>query len=153
AVKLMLALLFIPGLDILISERVSAQSSGTLAIVVLEGDSVKNSSGQTLDQRLAVQVQDSITGPIAGAQVVFTVPASGPGGAFPGAARSVTTTTDSQGIAAVNGFRTNGIAGGFQITVEVSYQGRTVSRTLSQTNLAGATVKKSGGSTKWIILG
>jgi hypothetical protein len=117
-----------------------------LRIVVLQGDGSTNDTKKRDATPLVVQVQNA-DGPVAGAQVRFEAPATGAGGTFPNAAKTIAVSTDQTGIAQVTGFRPNTTAGSFEIKVSASY--RTIQGTTSifQTNSA-----PKGGSKKWIAI-
>ena len=136
--------------DGVLSTAIAApQTPISLRIVILEGDAAKNDTVQRVERKLIVQVQDLTAGQIAGAEVVFTAPASGASGFFSNGTRTASASTDAQGIAVSSGFRPNNIAGDFQINVEASYRGQKTTATINQTNLV---VAKTGGAGKWIAI-
>jgi adhesin/invasin len=79
---------------------------------------------------LQARVQDIADNPVGGASVTFTVPGSGPSGAFSGTA---TVTTDSNGVAAAPVLTANNTAGNFGATASVAGGG--VPATFALTNL------------------
>lgn len=114
------------------------QAQPKLNIVILEGEGAINNVRQRLAREPIVQVQDENNRPVSGALVTFLLPESGPGGTFPGGARSLTVTTDAQGRAVAKGLRTNDAPGKFQIQVTATYAGATATATITQSNILGA---------------
>jgi hypothetical protein len=112
----------------------SAQVAPMLNLVVVEGEGATNNIRQRTAREPVVQVEDENHKPVAGAVVVFTLPSNGAGGAFANGAKTLTMVTDNKGQAVARGLRPNGIKGQFQIRVNASYQGRTASANISQTN-------------------
>lgn len=122
-----------------------------LNIVIVEGDGAINNVRQRTAREPIVQVEDENNRPVAGATVVFLLPESGPGGTFPGGARSLTVVTDQRGRAVARGLTHNGQEGKFQIQVDASYQGLETSTTISQAN-AVLTAAAGGVSGKLIAI-
>lgn len=127
------------------------QTPNKLNIVIVEGEGAINNIRQRTAREPIAQVQDENDRPIAGATVIFLLPESGPGGTFPGGARSLSVVTDSNGRAVAKGFRPNGISGKYQIQVEASYQDLFAQTTISQAN-AVLTVTTGGISGKLILI-
>jgi hypothetical protein len=69
---------------------------------------------------LAVTVTDSGGNDVEGAPVTFRAPAAGASGVFAGAGRSVTVTTNSDGVATAPAFSANGRVGGYVVTATVA---------------------------------
>jgi len=141
---------------------VSAQTlPARIDIVVTEGESVVHSVGQRTASRLVVRVEDDDHRPVQGASVVFALPVSGASGEFANGLRNLTAVTDSQGLAAAHGFRTNQVPGKIQIYVTASYRGLRANAMITQViegtppsaRTAEARPSKSGGKWKWIVLG
>jgi len=128
-----------------------AQVPATLNIVIVEGEGAINNIRQRTAREPIVQVVDENNRPVAGATVVFLLPESGPGGTFPGGARSLTVLTDRRGQAIAKGLRHNGVSGKFQIQVDASYQNLSASTTISQAN-AMLTAAAGGISGKLIAI-
>jgi hypothetical protein len=133
----------------LLAEEVVAQAQSGLTIIVLEGAGARNDLAAGAARRLAVNVQDTATGPVAGVEVTFTAPMSGAGGTFPNGARRMTVMTNAQGIAIIDNFRPNTVTGNFQITVEASYRGQKAMTSISQSNFG---IAKKSSSGKWILI-
>jgi len=142
-------------LGVLLAAGLMAQAP-VLNIVVVEGEGAINNIRQRTAREPIVEVQDENHRPVAGAAVVFSLPSQGAGGTFSGGAHSLTVITDDQGRAVAHGMRPNGIKGQFQIHVNASYQGRTGSTNITQTNAiaagAGAGAAAAGISTKLIVI-
>ena len=119
-----------------------------LKVLVLEGQRSTNSTTRHIGIQPVVEVRDENDRPVEGATVVFRLPPSGPGGAFPGKLPTFSTGTNAQGQAAASGFVPNDELGRFDIHVTATYQNRTGEVTISQTNspndlsLQGPVVKK-----------
>jgi len=126
-----------------------------LAIVIVEGEgAINNLASNPKDQTIhppVIQVLDENQKPIAGAAVVFFLPAQGPGGTFFDGTRSLTVTTDAQGRATIRGIRFNSLSGQMQIRATASYGGQTATATITQTNV-GAPGGSSGLSTTAKVL-
>jgi hypothetical protein len=98
-----------------------------------------------------IEVQDAKGRPISGATVTFTLPAVGPGGVFADGGRVLMVQSDENGRATARGLRPNRTLGQFEIRVNASYEGRTASTLVTQTNAAPADQGKSN-TRKWAIL-
>lgn len=132
-----------------------APQSGPLKIVVLKGEGALNSiKGRTATQP-AVEVRDEQDKPVAGAEVVFHLPAAGPGGVFNGWMRTQTARSDAQGQAMAQGFTPNDEAGRFNIKVTAAEGKRTGTAIIAQSNGIGVGTGKQAKSRKalWIVLG
>jgi hypothetical protein len=111
-----------------------------LNIVIVEGEGAINNIRQRTAREPIVQVEDENRRPVAGAVVVFLLPD-----------RNLTVTTDSQGRAAARGLRPNNASGQYQIRVTASFQGRTASTMITQTNIAAAAGAAAGGISAKLI--
>jgi hypothetical protein len=132
-----------------------AEQAPKLQIVILEGEGAINNIRQRTAREPIVQVEDENHKPVAGAVVLFALPSQGPSGVFANGQTSMTVMTNAQGRAVATGLKPNGVQGNLQIRVNASYQGRTASATISQTNaLAAAAAAGAGGgiSAKVIVL-
>jgi len=133
----------------------SAQDKGGLNLVIVEGDGAINNIRQRTAREPIVQVEDENHKPIAGAAVVFLLPDQGASGVFANGSRTLTVMTDNQGRAVAHGFHPNGVQGKLQMRVSASYQGKTASATISQTNAVAAAAGAAAGvgiSAKLIII-
>jgi len=128
--------------------------AGPLRIAVLEGNNrvVKKDK----DLRLVVEVRNDSKVPVAGAEVTFIAPESGPGILFTENASRLTVKTDSFGRA-TSGFARSVGDGPFQVTIVASYKGETGStkaQAVNQTSTASTSdVKKKSDLWKWILIG
>ena len=132
-----------------------AQDQGGLNLVIVEGQGAINNIRQRTAREPIVQVEDENHKPIAGAAVVFLLPDQGASGVFANGSHMLTVTTDSQGRAVAHGFRPNGVQGKLQMRVSASYQGKTASATISQTNAVTAAAGAAAGagiSAKLIVI-
>jgi len=128
---------------------------GGLRLVVLQGEGAFNDIQRKTGRDPVVEVRDENDRPLAGAQVVFSLPESGAGGTFEGGVRTFTTTSDPNGMAAARGLKPNSVEGRFQIRVIASLGGKTGTVAITQSNtLAGGAVVpgKRGGGKKWLLL-
>jgi hypothetical protein len=123
-----------------------------LNIVVLTGGETMNSIRRPVSQDLAVRVEDEKKQPVAGAAVTFLLPDTGPSARFPDDRRVGMVTTNSQGEARVTGLRPNGVQGEFQIKVSASYQGKTASALITQTNVMALGPTEAGSSHKRLLI-
>jgi hypothetical protein len=131
-----------------------------LKVLVLEGQRSVNNTTRHIGIQPVVEVRDENDRPIEGATVVFRLPISGPGGAFPGKSPTFSSGTNAQGQAAASGFVPNDEQGRFDIHVTATYQNRTGETTISQTNspntlsLQGPTTKKKPiWRNKYVLIG
>jgi hypothetical protein len=128
------------------------QTAG-LRIMVIEGEAGVNIVRQNTAVKPVVEVRDRNNLPVAGAVVQFILPSSGPGGTFATGQKTFSVVTDAVGRATSSAVRLQG-TGAFQIQVNASFQGETVTTTVGQTNFAtaanaaraGKSVTNSGGT-------
>jgi hypothetical protein len=119
-----------------------------LKIIVLEGKNGTNSISLGRSVTPIIEVRDQNEFPLEGATVVFTLPAIGPGGSFPGNKTSFTTRTDSQGQASAP-FLVNGLPGRFRIDVIATAGNRKGEIQIDQTNSAGGYIGPAQSSRPW----
>lgn len=135
ATAALLVLLFVSG------ERVTrAQATNptpALVITILDGEGALNDIRQRTAREPIVQVEDENHKPIAGAAVLFTLPSSGPGGAFADGAQTFSTVTDNAGRAVAHGLRPNSLSGNYNIHVRVSFNGSSTETNIHQQNVSG----------------
>jgi hypothetical protein len=117
-----------------------------LNLVVVEGEGAINNIRQRVSRDPIVRVEDTNRKPIAGAAVVFTLPTEGATGEFGGGSKSVTVTTDAQGLAKAQGLKLGGIGGKLPIRVTASYRGVTATITMTQFIEVPAGMKPSTSS-------
>ena len=127
-----------------------------LKIVTLQGEGAVNDIKSKTVTEPVVEVRDSRELPVADAEVVFQLPAMGPGGMFPDRGRVLTTRTNGQGQAAATGLLPNNETGRFNIKVTAGSSGRTATAIIAQSNSRdlGASVRSANRSKsrKWKIL-
>jgi hypothetical protein len=130
------------------------EPTGGLKIVVIQGEGAVNNIRSRTATQPVVQVRDQTDKPVEGAEVIFQLPAAGPGGVFNGWMRTQTTKTNAQGQAAASGFTPNEEAGRFNIKVTATSGEKTASAVIAQTNTGrgGAGSTGSGISKKWKVL-
>jgi hypothetical protein len=92
-----------------------------LNLIVIEGEGATNNIRLRTAREPVVRAEDQNHKPVAGATVVFTLPAQGAGGSFANGAQTLITHTDSAGRAIARGFHPNKIQGQFQIHVNASF--------------------------------
>ncbi len=130
-----------------------AQDSGRLRIAVLTGEGATNSTGTGQATAPVIQVLDAQGNPVAGAQVTFQSPTTGPSVTFFGAARTATVETDQEGRAEPSTILANTYEGPFTIAVSANYQGQTATAAVQQTNTAPEPPKKKRFFTARVIAG
>jgi len=101
--------------------------------LVLDGANAVNSIPNRAATFPVVEVRDENDLPVEGAEVVFELPSSGPGGTFPNQKSSFSGRTTLQGQIRAP-FLMNAIAGPFDIKVTATIGSRTGKVTISQTH-------------------
>ncbi len=130
-------------------------ASGPLKIVVLQGEGAKNNIRAKSATTPAIEVRDEAEKPVPGAEVIFQLPATGPGGVFHGWMRTQTVKSNAQGQATVTGYTPNEEEGRFNIKVTATTRTQSGSAVISQSNVRGtgsATSAKSSRSTLWKVV-
>lgn len=129
----------------------------SIRLIVLEGENAINYIPTHIGTPPVVEVRDENERPVENATVTFTLPETGPGGAFAEGKHSQTRTTGFQGQAGTSGFALNSTSGPWVIRVTATHQGLTASALIHQTNTLKAPVShtdvKPGKKWKWIVLG
>jgi hypothetical protein len=128
------------------------QTAPKLNIVIVEGEGTLNNVKQRVNREPIVQVEDENHKPVAGAAVVFFLPASGPSGTFANGSQTMTVTTDGIGRASATGVHPNHTLGKMQIRVTASANGLSASAIITQTNIAGANVGRGLSTTAKIMI-
>lgn len=146
-----------------------ALPGGKLRVLILEGSNALNSIPSRAATFPVVEVRDENDLPVEGAEVIFTLPAAGPGGLFPNQKNTFTGRTNLQGQVRAP-YLMNATPGDFSIEVSASIGSRTGKVVVLQTHVMRTpeelTVKKrrwykdwrvwaiaSGGAATAIILG
>ncbi|MEN6601192.1 MAG: hypothetical protein ABFD86_02165, partial [Bryobacteraceae bacterium] len=130
----------------------------SLKMIATQGEGATNRIKTRSAVQPAVEVRDENEKPVANAQVVFQLPASGPGGVFYDLARTQTARTNERGQAVASGFAPNNLEGRFEIKVTASAGEATTSIVIAQSNIdhPGQDMTVSGKSRWWkpvLILG
>jgi len=129
------------------------ESAHKLNLVIVEGDGAINNIRQRTAREPIVQVEDENHKPVAGAAVVFLLPARGAGGTFADGSHALSAVTNAQGRAAAPGIHLNNIQGQFQIHVTASFNGESTTADIAQTTAAPPPpVHAAGISTKLIVI-
>lgn len=100
-----------------------AQSPGLLRLTVTEGAGAVYPPGSVSYRGFTVRVTAEGDRAAAGARVTFQLPETGPGGLFPGGARSEEVIADPAGVAAVWGIRWGQVPGRAQVMVFAQHGG------------------------------
>lgn len=130
------------------------EPAGNLKIVVVQGENAVNSIRSKTATQPVVEVRDDSDKPVAAAEVVFRLPASGPGGVFSGWLNYQVARTDDQGRATATGMVPNDQEGRFNIKVTATSGKRTGTAVIAQTNSNASPATTSRSHTKlYIILG
>lgn len=147
-----LASLLMPGL--LLGQQPAPAEA--LKIFVLVGEGAVHRVPLGLVTNPVVEVRDQADLPVEGAEVTFTLPATGPSGTF-GGELQYRSRTGSHGQAAAAGFTPNSIEGRFQIEVTAVHQGRMGRTVIHQSNSMRAVPTtqepRRGGIRRWLIWG
>lgn len=140
----------------LYAQAAQAEPRAKLKVSVMVGEGAVHNIRQPKPTEVVLEVMDEAGRPLSGAIVVFQLPASGASGLFPNESLFATVTTDESGRAVVKGLQANTSPGRWNINVTASYQGLTISITITQVNedptARPAVVKRRGGSGKIIAV-
>jgi len=123
-------------------------------LVVAEGEGVVNNLHHRVAHDPVVKVVDDDQRPVANAAVVFSLPVSGASGEFGNGSKNLTIVTDTDGVAAARGLKTNEASGKLQILVTASYRGLRARALINQFNMASssATGQKHGSGGKVAVI-
>ena len=129
----------------------AAAGPKALKILPIQGEGAKNNTRARTATQPAVEIRDENDKPVAGAEVVFRLPATGPGGTFHDWMRAQTARTNAQGQAVASGFTPNEEEGRFNIKVTAAMAGVASEAVIAQSNVRGpmAPQVKSGRSAWW----
>ncbi len=130
----------------------AAPPAGNLKIIVLQGESARNSIKGKTAVAPVVEVRDENDKPVEGAEVVFQLPAAGPGGIFHGWMRSQTQRTNAQGQAGASGYVPNDQEGRFNIKATATKENKTGSIVIAQINSSTGAEARSKKSGWWVVL-
>jgi hypothetical protein len=131
------------------------QSTESLQIYILEGNGATNTLVQPMPSMVVVEVRDENSRPVEGADVVFELPATGPGGRFSEDQSIRRARTNSQGQAGVT-FVPNSEMGRFSIKVSATLGNRSGQAVISQSNAlrpeSSAEKRRFGKLGNWKVL-
>jgi len=137
------------------SVKPGGQSTESLQIFILEGNGATNTLVQPMPSMIVVEVRDENSRPVEGADVVFELPATGPGGRFSEDQSIRRARTNSQGQAGVT-FVPNSEMGRFSIKVSATIGNRSGQAVISQTNAlrpaSSAEKRRFGKLGNWKVL-
>ncbi len=130
----------------------------SLKMIATQGEGATNRIKARSAVQPAVEVRDENDKPVPNAQVVFQLPASGPGGVFYDLARTQTARTNERGQAVASGLTPNNIEGRFDIKVTASAGEARTSIVIAQSNIDRPSKDLAvSGKTRWwkpvLILG
>jgi hypothetical protein len=123
-----------------------------LKIVVISGEGATNQIRTRSAVAPVVEVRNDKDQPVAGADVTFQLPQSGPSGFFNGWLRNQTVKTGQDGRAAATGYQPNDEEGRLNMKVTATSGTQTASIVIAQTNVAGSrssSAANSGKSRGW----
>lgn len=127
-----------------------AQQAG-LQISVLAGEGASNYIDTRQGIAPVVQVLDAQGEPVAGAEVRFTAPLTGPSITFFGAANAASLLTDQEGRAQAPAMLPNTYEGAFTIEVAASHEGRNATAAIHQTNTLAEPLPKKNKRLGWRV--
>jgi hypothetical protein len=137
-------------------QQASAPQPGGLKVIVVQGEGALNSTRTRMATQPVVEVRDDSDKPVAGAEVVFQLPAAGPGGVFNGWMRTQTTRSGADGKASASGFTPNDEEGRFNIKVTATAGTKSGGAVIGQSNgrgTNGSGAKMTGGRNKiWLAV-
>lgn len=136
---------------------VPTEAKTGLEVFILRGEGAVNVIPTLTAVTPVVEIRDELGRPVAGAEVIFRLPESGPGGRFGGGSTTFRTISNPAGQAAPNEFTMNKEAGAFLIHVTASVRDRRGTAVIHQANsMADPELKpapKAGSRKKWYIIG
>ena len=144
-----------PSQELPPSVKPGGQSTESLQIFILEGNGATNTLVQPMPSMVVVEVRDENSRPVEGADVVFELPATGPGGRFSENQSIRRAKTNSQGQAGVT-FVPNSELGRFSIKVSATLANRSGQAVISQSNAlrpaSSAEKRRFGRLLNWKVL-
>ncbi|GIU73194.1 MAG: hypothetical protein KatS3mg004_0281 [Bryobacteraceae bacterium] len=111
-----------------------APARGGLKIYVLQGEQAVNNIRTGAATPPVVEVRDANDFPVAGAEVVFRTPETGPSATFEGGRHEYTNRTDAKGQVSAGQMKPNGQEGVFSIQVTAKLGERTAVAVIRQRN-------------------
>ena len=133
----------------LLAQKQEAIGPPSIKVEVIAGQGATNNTRTRKAVEPIALVTDERGQPVSGVMVVFTLPETGPGGAFVDESKRAIVYTNAEGKATARGLTPNTTPGKFQIMVNASFQGFTSSTTVYQTNVSP---ERARSSTKLIAI-
>lgn len=132
-----------------------SQQPQSIRILVVAGQDAINNLEKRVVSEPVVEVQDGSGTPVAGAEVVFRTPSTGPTATFYGATRTTAVTTDDKGQARAPGMTPNTDVGVFEIAVTATHGSAQAEALITQTNALPPVEKKKRrlGWRLWTAIG
>ena len=127
----------------LLAQKQEAIGPPSIKVEVIAGQGATNNTRTRKGVEPIALVTDERGQPVSGVMVVFTLPETGPGGAFVDESKRAIVYTNAEGKATARGLTPNTTPGKFQIMVNASFQGFTSSTTVYQTNVLPERAKSS----------
>ena len=127
----------------LLAQEQEAIRAPSIKVEVVAGQAATNNTKTRKGVEPIALVTDERGQPVSGVMVVFTLPETGPGGAFVDGSKRAIVYTNEEGKATARGLTPNTTPGKFQIMVNASFQGFTSSMTVYQTNVLPERAKSS----------
>jgi hypothetical protein len=118
-----------------------APPPASIKLMVVQGEGAINNIEKRVVTEPIVEVRDQENRPVAGAEVVFTTPPSGPGATFFGASRTYTVKSDENGRARGTGLSPNVEEGTYPIDVTATMGNLQTSVSITQTNARAPELK------------
>jgi hypothetical protein len=126
-----------------LAQKQEAIGPPSIKVEVIAGQGATNNTRTRKAVEPIALVTDERGQPVSGVMVVFTLPETGPGGAFVDESKRAIVYTNAEGKATARGLTPNTTPGKFQIMVNASFQGFTSSTTVYQTNVSPERAKSS----------
>lgn len=139
---------------LMLHSPLTGQTAGFLRLTPAEGEGAFNSMRSAYVHPPAVRVTDENGAAITGAEVTFLFPAVGAGAVLPGGGTTLKAISDETGLARCPAYKPNSEEGRFKIKVTATYQGKTGTLVVNQSNTrAGGTSlsEKKSGKAYWIL--
>src|SRR5262245_13656166 len=134
----------------LLAQNQEAVRPPSIKVAVVGGQASTNNIKTRKGIEPVALVTDERGQPVSGVMVIFTLPETGPGGAFADGSKRAIVYTNAEGKATARGLTPNPTAGKFQIMVNASFHGFTSATTVDQTNVLPEGGK--GSSSKLIAI-
>ena len=140
----------------LFAQQPAAESSEGLKLVVVQGEDNKNNIRVRTPSEVAVKVLDDTEKPVAGAEVVFQVPGSGPSGRFYDWLQTQTVKSNAEGVARARGLTPNEQTGQWHMRVMAQHGVKSGQVMVAQNNVVGTGPTANGSKSRkklWIAIG